>query len=86
MNPIKFNMADLENKVNNVAQCPFRIDGGNEADDWAGIKVYDCSLTEGPDADMKGYGCDECEYKGNYVSCPRYLKAREALSREMGSC
>lgn len=41
--------------------CPNR-----QVTDWMS---YECSLTNGHDADSRGWGNDPCEYSGDYRKC-----------------
>jgi hypothetical protein len=64
-------MGDLDNKVDNVAQCPLREYGlGGDYDN-----EYWCLETGRPDADMRGGGYDKCTYVGDFTKCPIHLSS-----------
>jgi hypothetical protein len=53
----------------NITNCPHIEQGlGGDFD-----QDYWCKLTEGPDLDMRGFGCDLCDYKGrDFTECEKY--------------
>jgi hypothetical protein len=51
-----------------VSNCPL-AKRGMFGDDWTDTRLA-CELTNGPDADGRGFGYDECNFKGNdYREC-----------------
>lgn len=55
-------------------KCPQRVTGlQSESIGYSDSNSY-CKLTDGPDADHKGFGCDLCSFIGdNYQVCPTFV-------------
>lgn len=59
-----------------VQNCPL-AKRGMFGDDYTDTRLA-CELTNGPDADGRGFGYDECNFKGNdYRECFSFRKYQE---------
>jgi hypothetical protein len=64
-------------------KCPHRVTGlQSESIGYSDPNSY-CKLTDRPDADHKGFGCDLCSFIGDsYKDCPNFVAEEKRKSLE----